>query len=429
MIAVLSSPNFIFRETFAEPVGDGSALANDMAEGTALVDEYTLASRLSYFLWSTMPDERMIKLADEGKLRSELNSVVERMLKDDRFDSFYRDFVGQWLRVRDIDGVTIDAAAILRNGEDGKYEKELRGKVWRLKSSENLTDAQKRELKESLREFRKLREKADAIGLNSRLRASMRQETEMLFKHIVENDSDLVQLIDCDFTFLNERLAKHYGIEDVTGKEMRKVKLDPADHRGGILTHGSLLAVTSNPNRTSPVKRGMFILDNLLGMPTGAPPPNIPALEKSVGKGDQHRTLRQSLELHRADPMCSSCHDRMDPLGLALENYDALGRYRTEDSGEKIDASGQLISGEAFKNIGELKKILAKSHKDKFYRVLTEKLLTYALGRTVEYYDLQTVDDIVGQIGVQRRQAIVVATRDHSITRVSTHTGDASRTA
>ena len=398
MIAVLSSPNFIFRETFAEPAGDGSALNVGLAEGTALVDEYTLASRLSYFLWSTMPDERMIKLAEEGKLRFELENVVKQMVKDERFESFYENFVGQWLRVRDIDGVTIDAVAILRSGEDGKIEEELRKNIRRLKSLGDLTDAQQNELKESYQEFRKLREKVEEFALTTRLRASMRQETELLFKHIVNNNSDLVQLIDCDFTFLNERLAKHYGIEGVVGNKMRKVRLNPADHRGGILTHGSLLAVTSNPNRTSPVKRGMFILDNLLGMPTGAPPPDIPSLEESAGEADQHRTLRQALELHRADPMCSSCHDRMDPLGLALENFDALGRYRTQDSGERVDASGQLISGESFKNVDELKKILAKSHRDKFYRVLTEKLLTYALGRTVEYYDLQTVDDIVGRL-------------------------------
>ena len=318
--------------------------------------------------------------------------------KDDRFESFYENFVGQWLRVRDIDDVTIDAFAVLRSGEDGKIEKELRENIRRLKSEENRTDAQRRAIKENYRALRKLRKKAEEFELTRRLRASMRQETEMLFKHIVENNSDLVQLIDCDFTFLNERLAKHYGIDGVAGEEMRKVKLSPADHRGGILTHGSVLAVTSNPDRTSPVKRGMFILDNLLGMPTGAPPPEIPALEESAGGEDQHRTLRQTLALHRADPMCSSCHDRMDPLGLALENFDALGRYRTQDSGAPVDASGQLISGELFDNVDELKKILAKSHKDKFYRILTEKVLTYALGRTVEYYDLQTVDEIVGQL-------------------------------
>jgi hypothetical protein len=205
-------------------------------------------------------------------------------------------------------------------------------------------------------------------------------------------------LIDCDFTFLNERLANHYGIEGVEGKEIRRVKLDPQDHRGGVLTHGSFLAVSSNPDRTSPVKRGVFVLDNLLGMPPGSPPPNIPPLEVSSDEDLTKFTLRKSLAMHREDPLCSSCHNRMDPLGLALENYDALGRYRTKDAGLEVDASGELISGESFKNIDDLKKILATGHKEKFYRCVTEKLMTYALGRSVEYYDLQTIDDIVASL-------------------------------
>ncbi len=400
-IAILSSPNFIFRETF--PVSQSDSVEGDPSArksiDKALIDEYSLATRLSYFLWSTMPDERMIKLADEGKLRSDFDEVVNRMVEDDRFASFYKNFLGQWLRTRDIDSVTIDAFAVLRSGEEAELARELHTKIDRLKEiRDQLTEDQRVELKSCYRQLRKMYEKAKKFALKTELRRSMRQETEMLFEHIVKTDSDLVQLIDCDFTFLDERLAYHYGIEGVEGEQMRLVKLDPKDHRGGVLTHGSFLAVTSNPDRTSPVKRGVFVLDNLLGMPPGSPPPNIPALELSSDEDLTKFTLRKSLAMHREDPLCSSCHNRMDPLGLALENYDALGRYRTQESEIEIDASGELISGESFKNIDDLKKILATKHKEEFYRCVTEKLMTYALGRPVEYYDLQTIDDIVASL-------------------------------
>ena len=398
-IAILSSPNFIFRETFPVDQEDAAEKSSAPVTRNALIDEYSLATRLSYFLWSTMPDDRMVKLADEGKLRDNYDEVVKKMVEDKRFASFYKNFMGQWLRTRDIDRVTIDAFAVLRSGEEGKEERKLRATIDRLKEiRDQLTEAQRKELKSSYRQLKKLHSKARKFALDSELRSSMRRETEMLFEHIVKNDSDLIQLIDCDFTFLNERLASHYGIEGVEGKEMRRVKLKPESHRGGILTHGSFLAVSSNPDRTSPVKRGVFVLDNLLGMPPGSPPPDIPALEASSGEDLTKFTLRKSLALHREDPLCSSCHNRMDPLGLALENYDALGRYRTQEADTEIDASGELISGESFENIDDLKKILATKHKEKFYRCVTEKLMTYALGRSVEYYDLQTIDDIVASL-------------------------------
>ena len=397
MIAILSSPNFIFRETF--PVSRKDSANQKSSVNKALVDEYSLATRLSYFLWSTMPDQRLIKLADEGKLRDNFDEVVKEMVDDDRFVSFYQNFIGQWLRTRDIDRVTIDAFAVIRSGEEGKEERELSATIDRLKAiKDQLTEAQRVEMKASYRRKRELYKEAKKFALNSRLRNSMRRETEMLFEHIVKTDSDLVQLIDCDFTFLNERLANHYGIEGVKGKEMRRVELDPQDHRGGILTHGSFLAVSSNPDRTSPVKRGVFVLDNLLGMPPGSPPPNIPALVVSSDQDLTKFTLRKSLAMHREDPLCSSCHNRMDPLGLALENYDALGRYRNKDAGLEIDTSGELISGESFENIDDLKRILATEYREKFYRCMTEKLMTYALGRSVEYYDLQTIDDIVASL-------------------------------
>ena len=403
MIAILSSPNFIFRETFpvnqSDGVGETSLRATEKSVSKALIDEYSLATRLSYFLWSTMPDDSIIKLADEGKLRSSLDEVVKRMVKDDRFGSFHKDFMGQWLRTRDIEGVTIDSMAILLSAQDSERSKKLHETIERLKSiKDSLTKEQRKELRATYKQMGKLFKKVKKFALDGKLRRSMRRESEMLFEHIVKADSDLVQLIDCDFTFLNERLARHYGVEGVDGKEMRLVKLKPEDHRGGILTHGSFLAVTSNPDRTSPVKRGGFILDNLLGMPPGSPPPNIPALEESSGEDLTKFTLRKSLALHREDPMCSSCHNRMDPLGLALENFDALGRYRTKEGKTEIDASGELISGESFENIDDLKKILVTGHKEKFYRCVTEKMMTYALGRPVKYYDLQAIDDIVASL-------------------------------
>ena len=227
----------------------------------------------------------------------------------------------------------------------------------------------------------------------------MRRETEMYFEHVLRQDRPLVELLESDYTFLNQRLAKHYGIEGVQGDSMRLVKLPAASHRGGILTQGTVLAVTSNPDRTSPVKRGLYILENILGSPPAPPPPNIPALEESGNKvAGRTPTLRESMVRHRNQPSCASCHARMDPLGLALENFNALGRWRDKERADTIDASGKLISGESFKEIGELKKILVDRHRREFYRCLTEKMLTYALGRGLESYDVQAVDTIVERI-------------------------------
>lgn len=386
LIAVLSSPSFIFKETFAEPSNDRFPL----------IDEYSLATRLSYFLWSTMPDERLIELADRGMLRENLDSEVQRMIADDRFESFYQNFIGQWLQTRDVMDVTINASAIVSRDQDREKKRALRERLKFFKSLKNdLTQAQAEQQKQIDAELRQLREASKAFQLTQNLRKSMQQETQMLFKHLVETDADLIRLIDCDYSFLNEKLAKHYGIDGIKGSEMRRVALKPEHHRGGLLTHGSLLTVTSNPDRTSPVKRGLFILENILGIPTGAPPPDIPSLEEAGGKAHGKLTLRESLARHRADASCSSCHNRMDPLGLALENFDALGRYRDRDAGTPVDASGTLITGEEFKNVQELKQILSKNHRRKFYRCLSSKVLTYALGRSVDYRDTQTIDDLV----------------------------------
>jgi hypothetical protein len=237
------------------------------------------------------------------------------------------------------------------------------------------------------------------LDLNTDLRRAMSRETEMLFGHIAHEDRSLLELIDSDYTFVNAGLASLYGIKGVTGKEMRRVSLPKDSPRGGVLTHASILLVTSNPTRTSPVKRGQFILDNLLGTPAPPPPPDIPALEesKSEFKGNVP-TVRELMALHRAKPLCNSCHSRMDPLGLALENFNALGLWREKESGQPIDASGRLLTGESFHDVRDLKRILKDRHYLDFYRCLTEKMLTYALGRGLDHRDVETVDQIVERV-------------------------------
>ncbi len=232
----------------------------------------------------------------------------------------------------------------------------------------------------------------------------MRRETEMYFSNIIHEDRSVIELVDSDYTFLNERLARHYGLTnlDITGSSLRRVTLPADSPRGGVLTMGTVLAVTSNPTRTSPVKRGLFVLDNILGNPTPPPPPNIPPLEDSEKQmADHQATLREVLEIHRNKPLCASCHNRMDPLGLAFENFNALGMWRDTEHGQPIDATGKLITGESFKDLRELKHILATKHRVEFYRTFTEKMLTYALGRGLEYYDVETVDQIVNRLQQQ----------------------------
>jgi hypothetical protein len=233
------------------------------------------------------------------------------------------------------------------------------------------------------------------------LRSNLRSETDLYFSYIMHQDRDVAEFVDSDYTFLNGRLARLYGLDEpgVRGEDLRKVTLPPDSPRGGVLTMGSVLAVTSNPTRTSPVKRGLFILDNILGAPSPPPPPNIPPLENSESEIAGHPpTLREALSVHRTQPLCASCHDRLDPPGLALENFNALGMWRDNDRGQPIETSGQLITGETFQNVRELKHILATRHRVDFYRCLTEKMLTYALGRGLEYYDVETVDQIVDQL-------------------------------
>jgi hypothetical protein len=215
---------------------------------------------------------------------------------------------------------------------------------------------------------------------------------------VLRQNQSALDLIRADYTFLNEPLAAFYGIQGVRGTDMRKVSLPPGSHRGGVLTHGSFLLVTSNPTRTSPVKRGLFILENILGTPAPPAPPNVPSLEEARSKLRPGLTMREIMEIHRQEPLCAGCHARMDPIGIALENYNALGMFRDQENGRKIATDGQLITGEKFRNVEELSRVLAGSRRKDFYRCLTEKLLTYTIGRGLEYYDTPTIDAIVTQL-------------------------------
>jgi hypothetical protein len=394
MVAVLASPRFIFREENIEPASG--------RQPYALVDEYALASRLSYFLWSSMPDDELFQLAAAGKLRKNLSAQLTRMLADKRADALEKNFIGQWLQARDIETVPIEARSVLAREQKFDPQQEARRKRFRElneKPDDTLTPAEKDELADIRAAFSKLRQQSPRADLTPELRRAMRQETESVFNYIVREDRSLLELLDSDYTFVNERLARHYGITNVVGPEMRRVTLPPDSPRGGILTEGTVLAVTSNPTRTSPVKRGVFILDNILGTPALPPPPNVPPLEDAAkGLTNRAPTLRETLAVHRENPLCASCHNQMDPIGLALENFNALGMWRDQEFTQPIDPSGQLVTGEEFSNIKELKRVLVKNHAEDFYRTLTQKLLTYALGRGLEYYDVETVDQIVARI-------------------------------
>jgi mono/diheme cytochrome c family protein len=394
MGAVLSSPRFLFREETTEEKGSDP--------GYPLVDEYSLASRLSYFLWSTTPDEELMRLAAEGQLRRNLPAQMERMLKDKRSKDFVRNFTGQWLRARDVENIQIDSRAVLarERGADPEMEK-LRRRYRDLeeKGNDQLSKEEKQEKDDIAGTFFKRFGRPLRPSLSNELRKDMRAETEDVFGYVLHEDRSLLELIDSDYTFLNERLAHQYGITNVTGDEMRRVTLPEDSPRGGVLTEGTVLVVTSNPTRTSPVKRGLFILDSILGTPPPPPPANIPPLEDAAkGLTNDTPTLRETLAAHRANALCASCHNRMDPLGLAMENFNALGVWRAQEFKQPIAAAGTLLTGESFSDFTQLKHILAQKHAEDFYRTLTEKMLTYALGRGLDYYDVETVDQIVSRI-------------------------------
>ena len=353
MMAVLASPRFLFRLERTDPADTGARFPR--------LDEYSLATRLAYFLWSTMPDAELLAQAQQGGLRASLHAQVARLLRDPQALALVRNFTGQWLQARDVEFVPINARAVLG------LPPQKRGDP--------------------------------RIDFDGDTRRAMRRETEMVFDRVVREDRSVLELVDSNYTYLNEGLAKVYGIPGVTGRAMRLVALPEGSPRGGVLTEGTVLTVTSNPTRTSPVKRGQFVLENILGTPTPPPPPNIPALEdaKNAFHG-REPTLREMLATHRESKLCSSCHARMDPLGLAFENFNALGNWRDQEAGQPISPAGQLVTGEEFTDVRALKRLIAHERRGDYYRCLTEKLLTYALGRGLEYYDVETVDRIVAAL-------------------------------
>lgn len=395
MTAILASPRFLFRE-------ESSIAAPD--DKYPLVDEYALASRLSYFLWSSMPDEELLSLAQNGMLRSNLDQQVERMLGDPKSAAFAENFVGQWLRTRLVESIQINTSAVLSREPkvvDPENNPRRRRFFELFRKGLARTETEEREYaleKEAyLRSFR-----GESPGqLSDEIRTAMRREAELVFDYIIKNDRSLLEFVEADYTFLNEALSDHYmipGMAAVSGDEMRRVSLPQGSLRGGVLTQGATLVVTSNPDRTSPVKRGLFILENILGTPPAAPPPNIPALEDVEPGTERKLSLRETLAIHRENALCSSCHNQMDPLGLSLENFNALGRFRTMDMDQPIDSAGSLGEDEVFETVDELKSILVTNRSEEIYRCITEKMMTYALGRAVEYSDAHTIDEIVEKL-------------------------------
>lgn len=347
--AILVSPHFLFR---IEDDPKAPEMSRDL-------NDFELATRLSYFLWSSMPDSELSALADRGELRKPgvLKAQVERMLKDPKAQALTQNFAAQWLQLRDLLNVSPDTNRF-PNWDD-------------------------------------------------ELRKSMIREAELFFENIVKEDRPITEFLDANYAFINGRLARHYGIQNVKGNEFRKVTL-PDGRRGGILTQAGFLTLTSNPTRTSPVKRGKWVYENILGLSAPPPAPDVPELPPVAEiKG----TLRQQMELHRSNPSCASCHAKLDPLGFGLENFDAIGTWRTEENKTKIDSSGVLPDGSKFDGPAELKKILM-GKADQFRRCFCEKMLTYALGRGLEYYDKCTVDEIAAKVktsGKDHFSALILA--------------------
>ena len=334
---ILASPQFIFR------------IERDPAPGPARrIGDYELASRLSFFLWSSIPDDRLLQLAGAGKLSQPavLEAEVRRMLSDPRSHALVDNFAGQWLRIRNLSVVS--------------------------PNSDLFPD------------------------FDDNLRQAFRNETEMLFDSIIREDRNVLDLMTADYTFVNERLARQYGMAGIYGSQFRRVPItDPA--RRGLLGQGSFLAVTSHAERTSPVLRGKWVLENILGLPVPPPPPNVPPL-KERANGEKPRTMREQMAEHRADPACASCHKIMDSIGFALENFDAVGAWRSTDADAPVDASGDLADGTHINGVVELRAALLKKP-DLFVGTMTEKLMTYALGRGIDYRDMTAVRTVVRDSG------------------------------
>lgn len=336
--AILVSPHFLFKVELNTPPDKPEELDRYLTD-------YELASSLSYFLWSSMPDDELFRAAWQGELRkgNNLEQQARRMLADPKANALVENFAVQWLQLRNLDTIAPDK---------GKFP-----------------------------------------TFDDKLRRAMRLETEHFFAAILHEDRSILDLLGADFTFLNEQLAKHYGVEGVQGDDFRKVSV-AGTPRGGVLTQASVLTVTSNPTRTSPVKRGKFVLDNLLGTPPPPPAPDVPQLKE----GELTGTLRQQMEQHRANPACATCHKQMDTLGFALENFDAIGGWRTMDGKFPIDPAGELPDGSKIGGPQDIKTILVTKRKTEFIRCLAEKVLTYALGRGLEYYDKCTIDKIAAAL-------------------------------
>jgi len=334
---ILASPQFIFR------------IERDSSPGSIRrVSDFELASRLSFFLWSTIPDDRLLQLASAGNLGrpAVLEGEVRRMLTDPRSQALVDNFAGQWLRIRNLSIVSPNS--------------------------------------DLFPEF------------DDNLRQAFRRETELLFDSIIREDRNVLDLMTSNYTFMNERLARHYGITGIYGSQFRRVSVsDPA--RRGLLGQGSFLAVTSHAERTSPVLRGKWILENILGLSVPPPPPDVPPLKERVD-GEKPRTMREQMAEHRANPACASCHKVMDSIGFALENFDAVGAWRSQDANAPVDASGDLADGSHVNGVVELREALLKKP-DLFVGTMTEKLMTYALGRGIDYRDMPAVRMIVRDAG------------------------------
>ena len=342
---ILTSPEFLFRIEVDPP--------NAVPDTAYRVGELQLASRLSFFLWSSIPDDELLDLAARGELRDAgvLTGQVRRMLADARSRALVDNFAGQWLQLRNLDAVH-PAVPLFPNFDDS-------------------------------------------------LRQAFRRETELLVESVLREDRGALELLTADYTFLNERLALHYGMPDVRGSHFRRVDLRYTARRG-LLGHGSILTVTSRPNRTSPVLRGKWILENILGAPPPAPPPDVPPLPGDDGAtAERAQTMRERMAAHRENAVCAGCHAMIDPPGFALENFDALGRWREVDTAfAPLDASGQLPDGSAFAGLEEFRALLL-ARSERFVTTLTEKLLTYALGRGLEPYDMPGVRRIVREAGAE----------------------------
>ncbi|HET9220542.1 MAG TPA: DUF1592 domain-containing protein [Terriglobia bacterium] len=335
---VLVSPHFLFRIE-SQP--------NNVAAGTAYrITDLELASRLSFFLWSSIPDDELLDVAIAGRLRNPatLEQQVKRMLADPRSESMVTNFAAQWLYIRDIDSKIPDQLLF--------------------------------------------------PDFDETLRLAFRRETELFIDSILRDNRSVVDLLTANYTFLNERLAKHYGIPNIQGSHFRRVTFPPDSPRGGLLGQGSILAVTSYATRTSPVLRGKWVLENLLAAPPPPPPPDVPALKTEGEEPGKALTMREAMVQHRANPACAGCHARMDPIGFSMENFDALGKWRDRDAGSTIDASGTLPEGTRFDGVPGLRKLLVE-HSTEYVATVTEKLLMYAVGRNLQYYDVPAVREIV----------------------------------